>query len=191
MNWFNLRKTVLSCKSSWEQNFSGKSGWVMINPCLLEELCVPRTHLFVAKDVASPSDVLEQHEDLDNARSRCKHPLSNKGLPGEKKEFCWRSTGGVWNRLRWSWFLRGVTTVCVTLEQILLSYKLLKSHVRVENLIKCLAVCVLVFFWSGFLGVVAGRSEQRWSQFLFLGGEECTWQGCSPCGGCRWGASCL
>lgn len=38
------------------------------------------THLFMAKDVASPSDVLEQREDLDNAGSRCKHPLFNKGM---------------------------------------------------------------------------------------------------------------
>lgn len=134
---------------------------------------MPRTQLFVAKDVASPSDVLQQCEDLDNAGSRCKHPLSNQGLPGEK-EFCWRSTGGVWNGLRWSWFLRGMTKVCVTPEQILLSYKLLKSHIRVENLIKCLAVSLLFFFWSGFFGAVADRSEQRWSQFLFLGGEVCT-----------------
>lgn len=34
----------------------------------------------------------------------------------------------------WSCFLRGVTRVCVTLEQILLSHKLLQSCVRVENL---------------------------------------------------------
>lgn len=151
---------------------------------------VPSTHLFVAKDFSSPSDVLEQHEDLDNAGSRCKHPLCNKGLPGEKG-FCWRSTGGVWNGLPWSWFLRGMTRVCVTLEQILPSYKLLKSHVRVEDLTECWAVPVLLFFWSGFFEAVAGRSEQQWSQFPFLGGEECSWQGCSLCGGCRWGASCL
>lgn len=33
------------------------------------------THLFVAKDVASPSDVLELSENLDNPASSCKHPL--------------------------------------------------------------------------------------------------------------------
>lgn len=50
----------------------------------------------------------------------------------------------------------------------------------------CLVLLLVSFFWA-----VAGGSEQRWSQFPFLGGEECWWQGCSPCGGCRWGASCL
>lgn len=56
---------------------------------------MPSTPLFMAKGVASPSDVLEQHEGLDIAGSRCKHPLFKQGLSGER--FCWRSTGGVWN----------------------------------------------------------------------------------------------
>lgn len=42
----------------------------MINPSLLEELRVHGTHLFVAKDIASPSDVLECSEDLDNPISK-------------------------------------------------------------------------------------------------------------------------
>lgn len=88
---------------------------------------MPSTHLFVAKDVASPSDVLEQHEGLDIAGSRCKHPLFKQGLPGEREEHRWCVEP-------WSCFLRAVTRVCVTLEQILLSYKLLKSCVRVANL---------------------------------------------------------
>lgn len=38
------------------------------------------------------------------------------------------------------------------------SYKLLKSHVSVEDLTECWAVFVLLFFWAGFLeAIAAGR----------------------------------
>ena len=48
----------------------------MKNPSLLEELFVDGTRLFVAKDIASPSNVLERSEDWGNLVSSCKHPLS-------------------------------------------------------------------------------------------------------------------
>jgi len=97
----------------------------------------------------------------------------------------------MWSGRCCSWFLAEVTGVRFSPEQFFLSYKLLKSRFRMENLIKCSAASVFFLLLEKFCGQQqAGLKKDGRNSFLF-GGEECTSQGCSSCSGCRWKASCL
>lgn len=151
INCFDLGKTVRVVKVNGNETFQEI---VMINPCLGEELCVPRTPLLVAKDVASPSDALEQREDLGNAGSRCTHPHLNKGVLLEEHRQCVEDSA--------------LDLVCQGSDQTLCHPRADSTELQTpqkprqggksDQMLGCVcSVALLVRFF----GVVAGGSEQR------------------------------